>query len=403
MLNIKKQKGLASLLTSIIALLIMTISVFLVNRVTIVDILNSSAQIQSSKAREAAEAGVNFVLAEFNNSILKTPYFCGNYIRQDTTACNSTPANNATNIYTVAERALSTSGQAFTVQISRATANGPISIQSTGGKQGCLSGADCSKKTINVLISVTPLFSKMPPDAISSPGQIALTGAICVQNSSGNGGYAARAGTGIQTTNNLQGSGCAASNGNGLFGAVGTTDTNLSAMNGTLQNRFSSDPGFSAANESNYFQYLFGKPESYIYQKADTRLGGTHATSSASLSTFANSGSDCSKTCGKVIWVADQTNFDLGNGTYGSADQPVIIILNGTATISGSPTIYGMLYTSGSLQVNGNPTINGAVSIGGAGATGSGNLTVLYDASSFNNSLNIGAGFTTQGGSWRDW
>jgi hypothetical protein len=358
--------------------------------------------MQSSKAKEAAEAGMHFVLAELNDNDLKEKYFCGSYMRSNATACNGTPANNATNAYVVAETTISDSGQAFTVTLTRTTADGPINIRSTGGKQGCLTGATCNKKIINVLFAVDPLFSKMPPDAMSSPGQIAIEGSICVQNSSGNGGFAARAGESLSSTNNLQGSGCGAANGNGLYGAVGTTDKNLASMNGTLQNKFTSDTGYSASNESNYFEYLFGESESYIYEEADERLGGAHATSNATLSSFANSGSNCTKTCGKVIWVADEGKFDLGNATYGSADEPVIIILNGTATIAGNPTIYGMIYTSGSLTINGSPNIYGSLSVGGA-LDGNGNFTILYDQAIFEGSGKIPKGFTMQGGSWRDW
>ncbi|WP_348946569.1 hypothetical protein ABHF33_08520 [Chitinibacter sp. FCG-7] len=402
MLNIKNQSGIATLLVAMVTLFIMTISVFLVNRVALTDIFNSSAQIQSSRAKEAAEAGVHFVLAELNDDVLKQKYFCGSYIRSNTTACSTPAENNSGNSYIVASTAdqayTTASSQAFTVTITRPSPTGPISLRSTGGKPDCLTGVTCNKKIINVLLSVDPLFSKMPPDALSSPGQIGLTGSICVQNSSGNGGFAARAGEKLATTNNLQGAGCAAANGNGLFGAIATTDKNLASMNGTLQNKFSSDAGFSKSNESNYFEYLFGESETHIYQEADERLGGAHATSGNAISSF----SGCPKSCAKVIWISDQALFDLGNATYGSEAEPVIIILNGAGVINGSPTINGMLYTSGSLTVHGNPTINGAVSAGGA-ISGNGNLTILYNKSIFDNTLTLPSGFTVQGGSWRDW
>ncbi|WP_410499806.1 hypothetical protein [Chitinibacter sp. S2-10] len=402
MSSLKKQNGVATLLTAMVALFIMTISVFLVNRVTLIDMLNSSAQTQSSRAKEAAEAGINYALAQLDNNGTRAQYFCGNYIRSNTTACATPSSANAGNAFVIAETALSTSGMAFTTTITRSDPSGPIRIRSIGGKQGCLSGITCTKSVIDVLLSTDPLFGRMPPDAVSSPGYIGITGSICAQNASGNGGFAARAGMGLDTTNNLQGTGCAASNANGLYGAIGTTDKNLAAMNGTLQNKFTTDTGYSADLESSFFKYTFDKNESYIYQNANERLGGAHATSSQSLNTFANSGSDCSKTCGKVIWVSEQGLFDLGNGTYGSTDAPVIIILNGAATITGSPVINGMLYVSGSLTVTGTPNINGAVSVGGA-VSGNGTLTVLYTADSKENSEQIPAGFTMQSGSWRDW
>ena len=316
----KYQKGIATLITAIVALLVMSITAFFLNRSTIAEIINTQNQIASSKSLEAAEAGINFVLAQLNDDTARPTIMCGSlFLNNINAACTST---NKTTTFNIAETNLSNSGMAYSVVLTRANDNAPIIITSVGGKSGCLTGVLCNKKTIVTQLSNTPFFTKMPPDAVSTPGDVALTGSICVQNSSGNNGYAVRAGTGVSTTNNLQGSGCAASNGNGIFGAVSTIDKSLAAMNGTFPNPM---PG-NASQQPNYFEYLFGKPASAVFAEADTVL----KSGSPNLSTFANNGNNCTKTCGKIIWIETQAQADnMGNGDFGSVDEPVIISVNG--------------------------------------------------------------------------
>ncbi len=406
----KNQRGMASLLTAMVALLIMTITAFYLNAATIAEVINTSNQSRSSKAFEAAEAGLNDVLAKLNDDTARSVIMSANNLIDVGNLCDATsPAS----CYTLPETALSTSGMAYSVIMTRANTTAPIIITSTGGKAGCLTDAACNKKTIITQISPSPFFKKMPPDAMSSPGNIAVTGSICVQNSSGNGGFAGRAGLGLTTTNNLQGAGCAASNGNGLYGGISTTDSSLGAMNGTLPPTPAPvptpAPGTTPAPTpvpptSDYFEYAFGISPSEVRAASNTYIpaGGTFSSQSLGDGNMTNAScSSGNKSCGKIIWV-DANSPDLGNKTYGTVSEPVIIIVTGAMTINGSPEINGMLYVAGSLQVNGSPTINGALMAGGA-ISGNGNFTILYDKNILDNSLTVNAGFTMQSGSWHDW
>lgn len=398
----KYQKGIATLITAVIALLIMSIAAFFLNRSTIAEIINTNNQISSSKSLEAAEAGFNDILAKLNNADSRSLIMNGNNLINIDNLCNNPTPVSPASCYTLTQTALETSGMAYSVVMNRANSNAPIIITSQGGKVNCLIGLTCNKRTIVAQISANPFFKKMPPDAMSSPGNVDVTGSICVQNSSGNGGFAARAGLGLSTTNNLQGAGCAAASGNGLYGGISTTDSSLGGMSGVL-----SSP-MTATTKSDYFEYAFGIPASAVWAASNTCISCAGSnTSNSSLSSLADgnmNNTSCAsgnKSCGKIIWV-DANGPNLGNGTYGTINEPVIIIVNGAITISGSPKINGMLYVAGSATINGSPTINGALMVGGA-IGGNGNFTILYDKNILDNSLAVNNGFTMQSGSWRDW
>ncbi|WP_373973907.1 hypothetical protein NT239_09590 [Chitinibacter sp. SCUT-21] len=392
---IKHQKGTATLFVSVVALLIMTIVAFFVNRSTISDVLNALTMNQSSKSFEAAEAGLNFALAKINDETLVTiagvqtqsfkQYFCtGNYVKDSTNGCNATLTNNSTNKYIFNENAPD-SAYDFQVTMESPDPTKGLIITSIGGKDNCLFGINCNKKTIKTTFAIAPFLTKLPPDAISSPGSVTIGGSTCAENSTGNGGFAVRAGSSASTTNNLNGTGCTAS-GNGFHGAISTVDGSLQGMQGGL----GAMPLSSSANDlQTYFQYVFGKSPNEMYAEADVKA-------SDSLSNY----SGCAKSCGKIIWLNNPGN-NLA-GTFGTLDDPVIVIINGSVDTSSNFTINGLLYVSGSLTTNGNQTVNGAISVAGA-YNSQGSIDIKYDKSIFDAAKKIHAGYTMLGGAWRDW
>lgn len=93
-------------------------------------------------------------------------------------------------------------------------------------------------------------------------------------------------------------------------------------------------------------------------------------------------------------------NTTLPNGTIGTTDQPVVIIIDGD-WLGGNVTLHGILYVRGNAAVAGNPEINGALSVAGA-MTGTGSLDVIFDPFALENASALSkAGVIS--GSWRDW
>ncbi len=92
----------------------------------------------------------------------------------------------------------------------------------------------------------------------------------------------------------------------------------------------------------------------------------------------------------------------LPNGTSGSRNQPVTILVNGNWPGGGNTTIYGMVYVKGDVNLTGGVTVVGATAVEGQVA-GTGNLTVVYDPTTIDNVKTKTGKPGAIPGSWRDW
>ncbi len=114
-----------------------------------------------------------------------------------------------------------------------------------------------------------------------------------------------------------------------------------------------------------------------------------------------------------LIWV--EGNQSMTGGTIGTIDDPAIIIINGNFTLGGNANIYGLLYVAGTYRISGTPTVVGANIVEGTNlatetpaappiADGVGTISLVYWQGFFSGSNNPTTGFTTViAGSWRDW
>ncbi|MDD5461226.1 MAG: hypothetical protein PHG00_06285 [Methylococcales bacterium] len=113
-----------------------------------------------------------------------------------------------------------------------------------------------------------------------------------------------------------------------------------------------------------------------------------------------------------VVWIEGNATLN-NNGTYGTADSPVIIIINGNLQATGNPNINGMLYVRGQLNAAGTIGTLGSVTVEGdpslvpAGedpVIGHGGVDLIYSPYTLDRSANPIVGTTTSiSGSWRDW
>jgi|GEM_PF-6168860 len=102
----------------------------------------------------------------------------------------------------------------------------------------------------------------------------------------------------------------------------------------------------------------------------------------------------------EIIWV--EGDLDLsGNPDIGTADDPVIMIVNGDLGGNGNPDIYGLLYVHGDNNLSGNFTVTGAAVVGGNAAM-SGSLDITFDSSVLDNLGTVGRP-AVSAGSWKDW
>jgi len=95
-------------------------------------------------------------------------------------------------------------------------------------------------------------------------------------------------------------------------------------------------------------------------------------------------------------------NLGLNGGIIGTADQPVILVVDGNLDMTGNPEIYGVVYVRGNLnEATGTPKITGSLIVEGD-APSTGNVKVVYDSSTVGNAGRLGPAIFMPG-SWRDW
>jgi len=114
-----------------------------------------------------------------------------------------------------------------------------------------------------------------------------------------------------------------------------------------------------------------------------------------------------------LIWIEGDSH--LSGGDIGTSTQPAIVIFNGNAQISGNPTIHGLVYVFGQLKVSGTVSVVGAAVIEGDPTVvptgedpviGNGTLNQVFAPSLLQNG-NVPpplAGLTVaESDTWKDW
>lgn len=151
-----------------------------------------------------------------------------------------------------------------------------------------------------------------------------------------------------------------------------------------------------AASSDTFFQALFGMmPADYQEQPAAVKVAcGGGCTSSTNLAPVLISNPT------RVIWINGNLTFDVA-ATFGSANQPVMIVVTGNLTFSAPVTVYGAIYSGGNViwTAGGGTVIGAVVAIGSY--TGSGNATFAYDQGVVRRLRQSYGSFVRVPGSWR--
>ncbi|WP_018175173.1 PilX N-terminal domain-containing pilus assembly protein [Thioalkalivibrio sp. ALJ9] len=101
----------------------------------------------------------------------------------------------------------------------------------------------------------------------------------------------------------------------------------------------------------------------------------------------------------EVIWFDGDASLD---GSVGTRDEPVVLVVDGNATVTGNFEMYGVLYVRGDLRASGTPKFYGASVIEGETADIGGTPSFIYDPISASGAAALGASGTISG-TWRDW
>jgi Tfp pilus assembly protein PilX len=166
-----------------------------------------------------------------------------------------------------------------------------------------------------------------------------------------------------------------------------------------------SDTRLSQGSATDFFNMFFGSPPAdyrehtsgYVVDTTSTLNASDYSSFSTTLSSIYNDGNTGLPTH-QNVWVEGNVTID---GQIGTADHPVILIVNGTLDIGANAVINGVVYASGAVNSTGTPTIYGSL-ITGSDANTVGNLRIVYDPFDGEGLPGLGKPTKLQG-SWKDW
>lgn len=388
------QRGMTTLLVSVVILVLTTILVIFVSRAALVEQRMSANDIRHKQAFEAAQAGMDQAMV---------------FMR---TAPQGIDKNND-NVADAGPTAVLTNGSSYFVSFCEpATAipacpDAPGYVACTGPSlanfntpvvAACGWSDDAiARQQIRQGMGTVSAMSKSPTNPLTSGGGVNVTGSANVVNYFNNltvwsGGALSSVGNAgktfvrnpnvppppANTVPPAEPNSCSTS-----ADYVCVTDKNT-----TGPDVIDSDPTLSSLSASQMFLNYFGRTlDEYKTQVA------SRVISAANVGTIAG-------VLGQAIVINGNTTFP--NSTIGSRERPVVLIVDGNIEFQGTPTIFGTVYVTGNVTGGGNPKIQGSMVVkGNVAATGS--VDIIYDPLVTTNAANNTGLVGWIPGTWRDW
>lgn len=413
------RRGLAATLAALLLFFAMGIIIVFTNRSLIFEQRTSANQYRATKAFEAAEAGLEWTLAQINMrtnidaacavdtagpDAFRERYLTMTLPSAAITAsalrpiCVMAAGGYECSCPTAGTAVASASpGPAFKVQFDTVPTPGLLRVT----VYGCTSAAgDCSPAgsgTPDATARVTALLGALPAVATGPGATITAKGAV-----SWSGAAAA-----LGVINDVVDS-------NGItINAGGTIDTakvKITTIPGSPPGSsiIAGDTSLASMSNDAMFVSFFGKSKAEYQAQAQSSL--TYVTCSGNctntVSTAINNACD---TC-RFFWI--EGNTDLGqNATFGSPAQPVVLVVNGNITLNGGIKIYGLVYAAapncGPPAPVWDNTGGGTAYLQGAAVSecdfqGNGTLDIKYDPGIMDTVTKLPGDFVKIPGSWKD-
>jgi len=420
--RIASQRGAATLISAVIILVLMTLITFFANRNILFERKTAANQYRSTKAIEAAEAGIEWTIANLN-SMRKITSTCatsavnadvalrdkyldpdgdGSYefiAAQPATRFSSTgplcslvggvwscscPAANATPTATAcsASEGCPTFNIGFENMANDATLVRVRATGCTNSQAPCVPGAGTTADgtaTVWQVMKILSGLATLPAAALTAKGDVDFgANAISVTNTDpGTNGITINAGGNI----------------NGFINS-----TTVVSLPGTPPGAslVGSDTSLSSMSDDQMFKSFFGMTKQQFQDAPSTTTVNCGGVCNDPMLDAISGGA-------RVLWVEGDMTLN-SDAVYGSPQRPVIIVVNGNAEIRGTITIYGVLYCQDGTWDNtggGDAQIVGAaIAEGNFTATGTPNPT--YDPNVLRRLRETSGQFAKVPGGWRD-
>lgn len=403
-----RQRGAAALAVSMVLLFVMTLVAFFVNRGLLFEQKTSANQYRSTRAFEAAEAGLEWATAMLNEARTvdaacvpaagQPASFRDLYVPAVGAASDLTPAANARPGCRVSGGALSCSCPApgtapnlggstepsFTVEFTdeptdvhavRVSAYGCIN-QAGACVPGATDGGDATA-VVRATLKLRPVLRAAPAAALTAGGWAQVCGSFNIANQyAPANGYLVDAGGQIQIGTATYQSGALPAGAPTCGGGGGQT---LSTIPGTplASVMVAGDTSLSsiAGDSDSMFAAFFGTTLAQFQSAPSTRvISGGNASSRADqvLTDYALGY--------RSFWIDGDVQFN-GSAALGSAADPVTLASSSAMSFTGNYDIYGVIY-SDSANWNdlgtGTSDVHGAV-ISRMNYRNNGNGSIVYD------------------------
>jgi Tfp pilus assembly protein PilX len=424
----KQQRGAATLLVTLVLMFAMTLAAYFLNRNMALEQRLAANQVQAAQAFEAAEAGLEWATSQLNNPqklgadcqassaataqsfrasrlafnastgrhsprtwnqttvVMPLQAVCVRNAAQASGWDCSCPASGHPSVAAPTATAASTSNAtpAFVVTLMPAALPGQLRVVA----QGCTSHAGACKPGSSTKAETTAQVQQLVAlvSGLASPPSAALTML---------GNVNTNAALGLHTsTRTAVHAGGAVTAPNARIGVAAGGAASLAIVN--------HDPALRGLNSARFFSQLVGMDAAMWSSQSMVRKvtcgSDANATCNAALTDAVAS------TDGPVLlWVEGDLSL-TGPLVLGSATQPVLVIVNGSANLNGDMQIHGLLHAS---RVEWNDNGAGAGRVTGAVTSasdysGSGAPDLIFNAATLQLLKTNSGSFARVAGSWKD-
>jgi len=374
-----KQQGIATIVTSIALLMLVTLTVAFTANVGIMETKTSANEYRSAQAFFSAQAGIDYVLAKISKYEMANPSLNPD-ISLTNVGGNSYEYSDTVN-YDDGSTTTGTGSYVVSIDYSSDTTNYElIKLTATGTSGDTTSTASIEQEIVfsAALPYGVQYFFSAP---LITKGNAEITLANITE-----GVINKPSGLGTITQIKVH-SGGSISDG----GAPAST-------NGTNINFREGDSTINAYSNSTMHSKVFNLDTTGMKQMS------RRASCSGSCSNPSYITNNSSYSRSKMHFV-DGANITLSGGSLGSSTDPVILYVDTTSSgnliLKTGITVWGLVFVKGNWNNNSNSaTINGAVVVTGNLTNGE-NLTISHDNTTFNNLGKVGT-YTRLPGSWSD-
>ena len=414
----RRQRGVAALIVTLMLFLAMVLTAVFVNRNLLVEQHSARNHERAAQAFEAAEAGLEWALAQLNNpqrlgadctasAAAGASAFRTRYLRTDTrtgritptewaeagvahplrASCArngdgwtcSCPADADPSLPTASDSAAAPS---FSIELAAAARPGAVRIVSTGCSRAanlCIAddgGHNDASARVEATVALVPALRSPPAAALTVRGAVASTAAFGAHNADPESGIAIHAGGTIAAP-----------------AARLTTPAGAGLDDALLPN----DPALAGSTPARFFASHFGIGKTdWSTQSGVTRIDCRTDCTAALLRAIDAAGTP------PLIWVDGDLALD-GPIAIGTLERPVVLVATGTVRLGGAVQFHGVLHAGAVSWTTPAPgaLLRGAL-LSEAGYGGDGTPALVYDHAVLATLQRASGSFVRVGGSWRD-